>query len=124
MIVQIYAHRDPSGHWSAHAEDQPLHSPNPILPQGVRARLDPQAWPRPGVYPWIQKLVELPEEEMLRVFNCGIGMVLIVPQEHTEDIIQRLQGLGERAYLIGETLRKGSDDEPPLWFDPGSTRRK
>ncbi len=90
-----------------------------ILPQGVRARIDPEAWPRPGVYPWIQKLAELPEEEMLRVFNCGIGMILAVPQEQAEDIAHRLQGLGERAYRIGEIERKGSDDEPSLALDPG-----
>ena len=95
-----------------------------ILPQGVRARIDPEAWPRPGVFPWIQKLAEIPEEEMLRVFNCGIGMILVVPQEPLEDIIDRLQGLGERAYLIGEIERKGSDDDPPLWLDPGFARRR
>ena len=95
-----------------------------ILPQGVRARIDPQAWPRPGVYPWIQRLAELPDEEMLRVFNCGIGMILLVPREDSEDIIQRLQSLGERAYHIGEIVRKASEDEPPLWFDPDFARRE
>ena len=95
-----------------------------ILPQGVLARIDPQAWPRPSVYPWIQALKELPEAEMLRVFNCGIGMVLAVPKEQSEDIIHRLQSLGERAYLIGKIERKGSDDDPPLEFDPGFAGRK
>ena len=90
-----------------------------ILPQGVRARIDPDAWPRPGVYPWIQKLAELPEEEMLRVFNCGIGMILVVPQEQVEDICHRLQGLDERAYRIGEVERKESDEDSALCFDPG-----
>ena len=95
-----------------------------ILPHGVRARIDPHAWPRPGVYPWIQRLAELPEEEMLRVFNCGIGMILLVPRESSEDIIHRLQSLGERAYPIGEIVRKASEDEPALWFDPGFARRE
>ncbi len=90
-----------------------------ILPQGVRARIDPEAWPRPGVYPWIQKLAELPEGEMLRVFNCGIGMILVVPHELAEDISHRLQGLGERAYIIGEVERKRSESDPPISFDPG-----
>jgi phosphoribosylformylglycinamidine cyclo-ligase len=94
-----------------------------ILPQGVRARIDSDAWPRPGVYPWIQKLTELPEEEMLRVFNCGIGMILVVPQEQAEDIADRLQGLGERAYRIGEIERKDSHDGPSLEFDPGYLER-
>ena len=94
-----------------------------ILPQGVRARIDPEAWPRPGVYAWIQPLAELPEAEMLRVFNCGIGMILVVPKEQSEDIIHRLQSLGERAYPIGKIERKGSPDEPPLEFDPGFAGR-
>ena len=94
-----------------------------VLPQGVRARIDPDAWPRPGVFGWLQRQAELPDDEMLRVFNCGIGMILVVPQELAEDIAHRLQGLGERAYQIGEVERKGSADEPSLVFDPGFTSR-
>ena len=90
-----------------------------ILPQGVRARIDPSSWPRPGVYSWIQKSAELPEEELLRVFNCGIGMILVIPFEQCDETIQRLQGLGERAYRIGEIERSDPDEESPLVFDPG-----
>lgn len=94
-----------------------------ILPQGVRARIDPEAWPRPDVYPWIQHHGELLESEMLRVFNCGVGMVLIVPCAETHDIAQRLQGLGERPYVIGEIERK-SADAPPLLLDAGCQKRR
>jgi phosphoribosylformylglycinamidine cyclo-ligase len=90
-----------------------------ILPQGVRARIDPGAWTRPGVYAWIQKRAELPEEELLRVFNCGIGMILVIPHEQSEEMIARLHGLGERAYRIGEIERIDPADESPLVFDPG-----
>lgn len=93
-----------------------------ILPKGVRARIDPGAWPRPDVYGWIQRQAELPEAEMLRVFNCGVGMVLCVPREQADDIGQRLQGLGERAYEIGAIERK-SPDEDALVFDPGCLTR-
>ncbi len=93
-----------------------------ILPNGVRARVDPEAWPRPGVYGWIQGQAEITEEEMLRVFNCGVGMVLIVPRDQADDIRQRLEGLGERAYPIGEIERKDPDD-PALLLDPGCTQR-
>jgi phosphoribosylformylglycinamidine cyclo-ligase len=89
-----------------------------ILPKGVRARIDPRAWPRPSVYAWIQDAAELAEHEMLRVFNCGVGMVFVVPSEHANDIIQRLEGLGERAYAIGSVERKAPDDAD-LLFDPG-----
>jgi phosphoribosylformylglycinamidine cyclo-ligase len=93
-----------------------------ILPQGVCAHIDPGAWPRPDVYAWIQRCGELSESEMLRVFNCGVGMILIVPDEQARDIAQRLQGLGERPYLIGSIERK-SEDEPAVLFDPGCQKR-
>jgi phosphoribosylformylglycinamidine cyclo-ligase len=89
-----------------------------ILPAGVRARVDTKAWPRPEVFEWIAKAGELPETELLRVFNCGIGMIAIVPAQSTDDVLQRLQGLGERGYRIGVVERK-DDDEPAILFDPG-----
>jgi phosphoribosylformylglycinamidine cyclo-ligase len=95
-----------------------------ILPAGVRARIDPGSWPRPGVYPWIQKHGELPESELLRVFNCGIGMIVVAPSEQAEDIVQRLSGLGERAYEIGIVERKKAPADPALLFDPGSRTPK
>lgn len=89
-----------------------------ILPAGVRARVDTQAWPRPDVFEWIAKAGELPETELLRVFNCGIGMIAIVPADTADDVIQRLQGLGERGYRIGVVERK-TESEPAILFDPG-----
>ena len=89
-----------------------------ILPAGVRVRLDTQAWPRPDVYAWISRVGSISESEMLRVFNCGIGMILIVPAALEDDLLQRLQGLGERGYKIGRIERKGKDDAP-LLVDPG-----
>ncbi len=89
-----------------------------ILPAGVTARIDTESWPRPGVYDWITEAGELPESELLRVFNCGIGMILVVGRDDEEDVIQRLQGLGERAYKIGVTERR-RDGEPAMVIDPG-----
>lgn len=89
-----------------------------VLPKGVRARLDTQAWPRPEVFDWIARAGELPETELLRVFNCGIGMIAAVPEEQADDVIHRLQGLGERGYRIGAIERK-SAGEPAILFDPG-----
>ena len=74
-----------------------------VLPQMVRAVIDPTAWPRPAVMSMIQRFGEISEDEMLRVFNCGIGLVLVVPEEHAEEITQRLTGMGERVFTIGHT---------------------
>ncbi len=86
-----------------------------VLPKGVVARIDPTSWPRPGIFTWLQREGKLSEAEMLRVFNCGIGMILIVPREQADDILERLRALGERPYRIGETEAKAPDD-PPLLF--------
>jgi phosphoribosylformylglycinamidine cyclo-ligase len=77
-----------------------------VLPKGVRARIDLGSWPRPAVFGWLQRVGEISDTEMLRVFNCGIGMVLVVPPEATDDVLERLQGLGERAYRIGAVERR------------------
>ena len=90
-----------------------------ILPNGVRARIDPTAWPRPPIFDFLARHGELDEVEMRRVFNCGIGMILIVRREDADDITQRLGGMGEKAYRIGVVEEKSEDDDP-LCFDPGS----
>jgi phosphoribosylformylglycinamidine cyclo-ligase len=94
-----------------------------ILPGGVQARLDTESWPRPGVYDWITRQGELSEEELLRVFNCGIGMVLVVPRDQADEISHRLEGLGERSYRIGEIERRAPEG-PSLIIDPGYLAKK
>jgi phosphoribosylformylglycinamidine cyclo-ligase len=81
-----------------------------VLPKGVRARLDLGSWPRPAIFDWLQRTGGIAESEMLRVFNCGIGMVLVVPPDATNDVLERLQGLGERAYRIGAIERRQPED--------------
>jgi phosphoribosylformylglycinamidine cyclo-ligase len=92
-----------------------------VLPKGVCARIDPEAWPRPPIFSLLEQQGEIAPSEMLRVFNCGIGMIAIVPPEEADDVVQRLHGLSERAYAIGRIERKAEED-PPVRFDPGSQK--
>jgi phosphoribosylformylglycinamidine cyclo-ligase len=87
-----------------------------VLPKGVRARIDPEAWPRPPVFDFLQRHGEIPETEMRRVFNCGLGMILVVARETADDIVDRLSGMGERAYRIGQIEPK-KPEEPPVLFE-------
>ena len=89
-----------------------------VLPKSVLARIDPRAWPRPPLFEWIQQEGGLSEDEMLRVFNCGIGMLLIGPPEQADEVIGRFQALGERAYRIGEIEAKAPDGPPLLFGGP------
>ncbi|MGH0028304.1 MAG: phosphoribosylformylglycinamidine cyclo-ligase [Myxococcota bacterium] len=91
-----------------------------VLPKGVRAKIDPRSWPRPPLFDVIQQQGEIEDDEMLRVFNCGIGMVLVVPSEQAADITDRLRAVGERAYRIGEIEVKAPDDAPLLFGEIAS----
>ncbi|MFP4671442.1 MAG: phosphoribosylformylglycinamidine cyclo-ligase [Desulfohalobiaceae bacterium] len=82
-----------------------------ILPKGVKAQLELYSWPKTHLLQWLQQSGDLSWEEMLQIFNCGIGLVLIVSQKDYEDILIRLQGLKEKAWVIGEVMSRKSDQE-------------
>ena len=82
-----------------------------ILPRGVRARIDFRSWTVPPVFQWLRDAGSLSWEEMLQIFNTGIGFVLVVSERDHEDILLRLQGLKQEAWVIGEIeqLKKGQE---------------
>jgi phosphoribosylformylglycinamidine cyclo-ligase len=82
-----------------------------ILPLGTRAVLNKSTWPRPGIFKWVQETGNIAEEEMLRVFNCGIGMVIIVAREQVQLATMLLKREGELAYEIG-TIEESIATEP------------
>ncbi|SEQ31891.1 phosphoribosylformylglycinamidine cyclo-ligase [Ectothiorhodospira magna] len=51
-----------------------------VMPAGTVAHIDPQAWPRPPVFEWLQQAGGIEAREMLRTFNCGVGMILVLPE--------------------------------------------
>jgi len=70
-----------------------------MLPDGMRAVLDAGAWPLPPVFRWLAQTGGVAAEEMLRVFNCGIGMALVVSDAAAATAL--LAGHGETAFPIG-----------------------
>jgi len=72
-----------------------------VLPEGVTAELKKSAWPRPPLFDWLQKEGGVPDAEMHRVFNCGIGMVVVVAERDAAAAISLLTAAGEAAYRIG-----------------------
>ena len=59
------------------------------------------AWTRPAIFDWLQRHGNVADDEMHRVFNCGIGMAVVVAAEHADRALQLLDGAGERATRIG-----------------------
>ena len=82
-----------------------------MLPQGKRAVLRKKMWPRPELFTWLQKNGNVAEDEMHRVFNCGIGMVLCVAREQVAATLMLLKREGELAYEIG-FVEAGNAGEP------------
>jgi phosphoribosylformylglycinamidine cyclo-ligase len=72
-----------------------------VLPEDTQALIDLGSWMRPPVFRWLQMVGRIAEEELLRTFNCGVGMVLVLPEWLAADAIARLAGLGERAWQLG-----------------------
>ncbi len=83
-----------------------------VLPKGIGARIDGKSWTRPEIFAWLQEQGNIEDREMYRTFNCGLGMVLVVDAGKAEQCIAELIGLGEKAWLIGETV--GGSDEVEL----------
>jgi phosphoribosylformylglycinamidine cyclo-ligase len=73
-----------------------------ILPQQCKAVIQRNSWEKPVIFEMLRQGGHIEEEEMYRTFNYGIGMTLVVSPLETEDIIDRLAALGERACIIGE----------------------
>ncbi len=75
------------------------------LPSDLRVVIDRRTWEVPPIFRMIQELGNVPEAEMYRVFNMGIGFVLITARERAQEILNALQTAGENAWLIGEVQR-------------------
>ena len=73
-----------------------------ILPDGLDAVID-ATWPVPPVFNWLARTGNVANDEMLRVFNCGVGMVLVTPKP--EEVLASLKDMGETATLIGHIAK-------------------
>jgi len=75
-----------------------------VLTPGVDAHVDVSAWERPAIFKWLQEQGNVAEDEILRTFNCGIGMMVIVPAADVENALQSLKSSGESAMVLGDIV--------------------
>ncbi|HSR13791.1 MAG TPA: phosphoribosylformylglycinamidine cyclo-ligase, partial [Thermodesulfobacteriota bacterium] len=87
-----------------------------VIPPGCKAIVRRGAWPVPPIFDVLREAGNIPDEEMLRAFNNGIGMILAVPGRSAEKILARLKALKETAYAIGE-IAKASRGEKPIRYE-------
>ena len=85
-----------------------------VLPENVKAVIEQSSWLRPRLFQWLQSEGNVIESEMHRVFNCGIGMVVIVASEHVQQALHLLHAAGEKALVIGRIEAREDSEEQTI----------
>ncbi|MGF1727255.1 phosphoribosylformylglycinamidine cyclo-ligase [Photobacterium nomapromontoriensis] len=81
-----------------------------VLPQGTKAMVDGNSWQWPAVFNWLQEAGNVDTYEMYRTFNCGVGLVIALPNAQAEQAIALLNAEGEKAWLLG-SIAAATDGE-------------
>lgn len=80
-----------------------------IIPHGCSIVVYLNSWEVPPIFEFLRKAGNVPEDEMMRTFNNGIGLVAVVPVESVSEVVERLRGMNEKAFVIGEVVKRESD---------------
>ncbi|MCU0589954.1 MAG: phosphoribosylformylglycinamidine cyclo-ligase [Desulfobacterales bacterium] len=86
-----------------------------IIPQAFSVLIRKDSWKIPPIFGFLQQAGNVPELEMLRTFNNGIGMIAVVPESSAPEVIERLTAMNERAFLIGEIIERREAGERLVW---------
>ncbi|KAJ0399657.1 hypothetical protein P43SY_005263 [Pythium insidiosum] len=82
-----------------------------VLSKDLAVDIDCASWPLPPVFKWLQKQGNISNHELARTFNCGIGMVLILPQANVAEVVQEVEATGEKVFHLGKVVRRTADSE-------------
>jgi phosphoribosylformylglycinamidine cyclo-ligase len=86
-----------------------------VLPENTKAAIERSSWPLPPLFQWLQREGNVADAEMHRVFNCGIGMAVVVAAEHAETAMRALGDAGETVFRIGRIeARKGGEAQAQI----------
>lgn len=80
-----------------------------MLPEGLAARIALGSWPVPPIFDVIERAGDVDHMEMFNIFNMGIGMVVAVPADREDEVMNLLANAGEQGYRIGSVVARGSD---------------
>ena len=73
-----------------------------VLPDGCAAHIDLDSWPLPSVFNWLRQAGGIEDKELLRTFNCGIGMIVVVDAAHADAVTAQLKDAGETVHTVGQ----------------------
>ncbi len=92
-----------------------LENPPRILPSHLAIEFDRSAWEIPTLFTWMAEAGDVPWQEMFRVFNCGIGMTVVVPADQADKAVSILSGAGVGAAVIGQVIKRDGEAVKGLW---------
>jgi phosphoribosylformylglycinamidine cyclo-ligase len=83
-----------------------------ILPNQCKVVINPSSWTPPPIFQYMQKVGKFSSREMMRTFNNGLGLVMVVSEEDTDEVLLRLKAMGETAYRIGSVEAREENEDP------------
>lgn len=83
-----------------------------VLPEGTQAIIDVKSWERPAIFNWLQQQGNVADNEMYRVLNCGVGMVICVAQSDVDTALECLKAAGEQPWVIGQITEQEAAETP------------
>lgn len=86
-----------------------------IVPEGIQLKVHRDSWEIPAVFQWLQGLGDIEDQEMLRVFNMGVGMVVIASPYYAQSIRDEIHSCGMKTWIIGEAQEATPGDEKVVW---------
>jgi phosphoribosylformylglycinamidine cyclo-ligase len=81
-----------------------------VIPKGCSVEIREGTWKVPAIFPFLRKTGDVPRDEMFRVFNMGVGMVLVTAPRDSAAVLKTLAKAGEKASLVGKIIRGGAGD--------------
>ncbi|TMW66475.1 hypothetical protein Poli38472_004240 [Pythium oligandrum] len=85
-----------------------------VLSKELAVEIDCSAWSLPPVFKWLQQQGNISNHEIARTFNCGIGMVLVLPQANVAEVVQLVEATGEKVFHLGKVIATPADGEQVL----------
>ncbi|OCW97581.1 phosphoribosylformylglycinamidine cyclo-ligase [Alishewanella sp. HH-ZS] len=82
-----------------------------VLPANTKAVINGKSWQWPAIFDWLQQQGNISRHEMYRTFNCGVGMIVVVPAAQLDNALSQLQQAGETAWHLGEIQAAAADEQ-------------
>jgi phosphoribosylformylglycinamidine cyclo-ligase len=87
-----------------------------IIPKACQVVLKQGSWEIPPIFNFLQEAGNVEDAEMMRTFNNGIGLIAVVPDEAVEDVLERMNAMKEKAYVMGEIAERKQSSRRIKWI--------